>query len=278
MNIKAKVGAGLLGLGILGTVTLGLMSFTTIEQGHVGVIYNRNGGVEDQTLSQGMHFVSPLKRVTEYPVALETVTFEKLQLATKDGKPLTIDITFNYMNEPDKVVDIFNKFKGAKPEVIEDTFLQSRVKESALAVTSKYTILEIFQNRETIKMEIAKKFTEDVKPHGFIVKDFVLGTPVPDTKTQEAIQRVVDAQQELEALKVETEKAKQEALRKKEIAQGEAEAMLIKAKAEAEANRIVSQSLTPELINKQFIEKWEGKMPQTYVDGDSSGIIINPKK
>jgi prohibitin 1 len=266
------------GLGVF-LVIIGIFaSLVQIKQGHVGVIYNRNSGVEHETLPEGMHFISPLKKVTEYPVAVETVEFKSIPLSTKDGKPLSVDFTFNYKNDPTQVVDIFKKFKGAKPEVIENTFLRSRLKESALSVTSKYTILEIFQNRDKIKVDILKKFTKDVRQHGFIIEDFVLGTPIPDAQTQQAIQRVVNAQQELEALKIETEKAKQEAERKKVQAQGEAEAMLIKAQAEAKANQIVSKSLTPALINKMYIENWDGKMPSTYVTGGSNGMIINPTK
>jgi prohibitin 1 len=248
------IGAGILGLSIFVGIVIFFMSLTTIEQGHVGVVYNRNGGVEEQTLPQGMHFVSPMKRVTEYPVALETVEFKEVSLATKDGKPLNIDINFNYMNDPEEVVNIFNKFKGAKPKTIEDTFLLARAKESALAVTSKYTILEIFQKREEIKTEISLSFTEDLKAYGFIASDFVLGTPVPDASTAQAIQAVVDAQQALEALKIEKQKAQEIAEKQLIEAQGIANAEIEKARGTAEANRLLQQSITPELLQKMEME------------------------
>jgi prohibitin 1 len=275
MDTKRLIGAVVIGGAVLLGGGLFAASLTQIEQGHVGVVYNRNGGVEPQTLGQGMHFVSPMKRVTEYPVALETVEFKDVQLATKDGKPLTISMSFNYMNDPAKVVDIFNKFKGAEPDTIVDTFIRSRVKEAALSVTSNYTILEIFQNREKIKVDIAKRLTEDLKKHGFIVADFVLGTPVPDESTAKAIQAVVDAQQQLEALKIETEKAKQEALRKQEVAEGEAKAKIIQAEAEAKANRIVSQSLTPELLKKM---EMEARMKHGWVEIQGANAVVTQNK
>ena len=276
--MKSK-GSGLgwaIGIGaviLVGVIVL-FMSFTSISQGHVGVVYNKNGGVESKTLGQGMHMISPLKKVTEYPVALETVEFKDVQLATKDGKPLSIDMTFNYMNEPSKVVDIFNKFKGAKPEVIEDTFLRSRLKESALSITSKYTILEIFQNREEIKVAIDKAFTEDVAKYGFIADDFVLGTPVPDKNTQTAIQSVVDAQQKLEALKIETQQAKESAEKQRVEAEGKAQAEIAEAKGTAEANRLIQKSITPELLKKM---EMEARLKHGWVEIQGANAVVSDK-
>jgi len=272
---KRSIGAISLGVIIVIVGIILLMSMETIQQGHVGVIYNRNGGVESKTLGQGTHFISPLQRVTQYPVALETVEYTDVQLATKDGKPLTVDMTFNYMNDPDRVVEIFNKFKGAKPSVIEQGFIFSRIKEAALSVTSKYTILEIFQNREAIREEIAKKFTEDMKEQGFTVTDFVLGTPTPDENTAKAIQAVVDAQQALEALKIETQKAKEIAEKKYIEAKGEADAAIERARGEAEANRILSQSITPELLKKM---EMEARIQHGWVEVQGAGAVVTTKE
>ena len=54
-------------------------------------------------------------------------------------------------------------------------------------------------------------------------------------------------------------------------AEAEAETIRIKAQAEAEANRIVSESLSPEVIENKKIEKWDGKLPQ--VQGDADPLI-----
>lgn len=271
---KRILGAVGIGGAVLVAGVLTLMSMVTIDQGHVGVVFSRNGGVVNTTLGQGTHLVSPIAKVTEYNVSLTTRTFDDLQLATKDGKPLTISMSFNYMVEPTKVVEIFNKFKGASPEVIENTFIRTRLVDAALSVTSKYTILEIFQNREQIKLEIAKLFTDDLKQHGFIVDNFVLGTPVPDENTKKAIQRVVDAQQELEALKIETEKAKQEAERLKTESEGKAQAAIAEAKGQAEANRLMQQSITPELLKKM---EMEARLKHGWVEIQGANAVVTSK-
>jgi prohibitin 1 len=267
---------------ILGAITfvflvVGYFSVTTtINQGHVGVVYSRGHGVEDETLGQGLHLVYPWKRVTEYPVSTETVEHGGLSLATKDGKPLKVDITYDYYNNVDKLPYIYNKFKGQKPEAIEDSWLKARLRDSALEVTSKYTILEVFQNREQIKTEIQKDFQNNVKEHGFVIETVVFGTPKPDKNTQKAIQTVVDAQQELEKLKIDKKKATEVAEKKQIEAKGEADAKIIKATGEAKANKVVSDSLTPILLEK--MDK-EARMKHGWVEiQGAGGVIVDPNK
>lgn len=260
--------------GSIVLLATGWFSFTeTINQGHAGVVYSRGNGVQQETLGQGLHFVSPFVRITEYPVSTETVTYKNLSLATKDGKPLSVDITYDYLNNVEKLPYIYDKFKGQKPEAIEDTWLKSRLRDSALEVTSKYTILEVFQNRESISKELEEVFINNVKEHGFIVENVVFGTPVADKSTAKAIQAVVDKQQELEALKVEQQKAEVEAETKLVEARGIAEAKIEKAKGEAEANRLVEKSLTEDVLKKMYLDKWDGKLPT--VSSEGAGVITN---
>lgn len=275
LSPRKLVGGGIVAVGLIGTLMFGAMTTEKVSQGHVGVVYSAGDGVEEKLLDEGWHFfIPPWKKVTEYPVALETVQYDKISLATKDGKPISFDMTFNYMNETSKVDDIFTKFKGAKPEAIEDSFLLSRAKESALSVTSKYTVLEVFQKREEIKTEISQKFTEDLAKHGFIVSDFVLGTAIPDENTATAIQRVVDAQQNLESMKIETQQAREKAEKAKVEAQGVADALIIEAEGRAKANKMITESLSDNVIEYEYIKKWDGVEPTTKVTGSESGVII----
>lgn len=254
LSTKKVVGGAVLAGGLFLASVVGIMSTEKINQGHVGVVYSANGGVEDAVLGEGWEIVAPWKKVTEYPVALETVNYKNLPLATKDGQPIAVEITYNYTNDVSKVVDIYKEHKGAKPESIEDTFLLAQAKDSALEVTSKYTILDIFQKREEIKSEITKIFTERVAKKGFIVSDFVFGTPIPDESTKKAIQSVVDAQQQLEALKIETSKKDEVAKQQLIEAKGLAEAKVENARGTAEANALIDASLTPNVLKKMELE------------------------
>jgi prohibitin 1 len=273
-------------LGTVVVLIVGWFSFTeTIDQGHVGVVYSRSHGVEKDTLGQGLHFVNPTKRITEYPTSTETVT-SKETVSTKDGKTLDVKVTYEYHNDPTKVADVYNKFRGQAPEAIEASWLKARLNEATLQVTSSYSVLEVFQNHEKIRAEIQDVFKGDIKQYGFEVEKVNFGTPIPDAQTQNAIQQVVNAQQGLEQLRIEKEKATLQAEKAKieadgkaqaqvSQAKGDAESILLKAEATARANKEIQASLTPAILENNKISKWNG-VNSTTILGDQ-GVNINTK-
>ncbi|MCY7948051.1 prohibitin family protein [Bacillus atrophaeus] len=275
VSVKTKVGAVVVGAVIVTGAILGAMSIEPISQGHAGVVYNRSHGVEEKALGQGWHLVSPFERVTEYPVSTETVKVDKFNVQTKDGKPLTVELSYDYSNSLEKLPYIYNKFKGQDSETIQSGWLQTRIKKATLNVFSRYSVLEVFQHQGNINAEIEKEFRKTVEEHGFIIDSVTLGAPTPDKKTSQAIQAVVDAQQKLEQLEIEKKQTKVQAEKDIEKAKGESEAKRITAEGEAKANEILRKSLSDEIVNYKAIEQWDGKLPQ--VTGDSTPMITIPK-
>ncbi|HDR3895388.1 MULTISPECIES: prohibitin family protein [Bacillus] len=258
--MKKKIGAIIVGIGLVIVVGLTAMSVKVIEQGHAGVVYNRSTGVEKETLGQGWHLVSPFKRVTEYPVSTETVRVKNFNVQTKDGKPLAVSVSYDYANELEKLPKIYNKFKGQSPYVIENGWLQTRIKKATLHVFSNYSVLEVFQHQGEINAAIEKEFRGMVDDTGFMVDSVTLEAPKPDENTAKAIQGVVDAQQQLEKLEIEKKQAIVAAERDIEEAKGK-----------AQANEILKQSLSPEIVEMKKIEKWDGKLPQ--VSGGATPFV-----
>lgn len=276
MSSKFVVGSAVVGGIILAIVIALVMSITVVPQGHAGVVYKRSSGVQDTTLNQGWRVVSPMDRVTAYPVSTETVTVAPFNVQTKDGKPLVIEMQYDYSNQLEKLPYIYNKFKGQDADTIEAGWLQSRVKKASLNVFSKFSVLEVFQKQGEINAEIQKSFTELVEEHGFSVDSLTLGAPQPDENTMAAIQAVVDASQKLEQLEIEKEQAKAEAEKRKETALGEAEAIRIKSEADAKANKLLQASLSEGLVEYKALEKWDGKLPS--VTGGSTPMITLPNE
>lgn len=271
---KFKIGAIVVGVVIVISLILTPFFIETIGAGHAGVVYNRNGGLEQQTLGQGWHVVSPMKRVTEYPIATETVRYEDVTIGSKDGKPIKTTLGYNYHIDLAKLPDIFNKFCGAKSGTIEDGFLKSRLTEMAKEVTTKYTVLEILGEKSAeVSMKIQEKFAEDVKEIGFIIEAVTFTPPIPDEQTQKAIQAKVDAQQKLEQEKVELEKAKVIADKQRVEAQGNADKALIEAEGRSKANKLLQQSITKELIQYEIAKKWDGVLPK--VSSSGSDMMLN---
>ena len=92
-----------------------------IPAGYVGVVYNMNGGISDRTLPQGFHVISPTQNVTTYSIGIEQSYLtaskdgdssedESFEVPSNDGKGLTVDMTFTYRYDADRVADTFTRF------------------------------------------------------------------------------------------------------------------------------------------------------------------------
>ena len=272
---KFKIGAIVAGVFLVIALFIVSMLVVKIPNGYVGVVYSANGGVQDETLPQGWHMIGFFDKVIEYPIRLQTVEYHDVPSASSDGKNLTIQsISFNYQVEPDKVVQAFNTFGAIPISQIEESYLRTRLADATRKAISKYTVIDIYGEKSSnAATDIQTIFSENIKSLGFNVSDLTLGVPTPDTKTQEAIDQRVQASQELERKTTELEIAKKEAERKRVEAQGQADAKVIEAEGVAKSNELVKQSLTSELIQKQWIDKWNGQVPT--VNGGNEGLILD---
>ncbi len=268
-----------------------------IPAGYVGVIYNMNGGISDKTLSQGFHLISPTQKVTTYSIGIEqsyltsgsdgdSENDESFEVPSNDGKGLTVDMTFTYRYDADNVANTFTRFKGQSGKEVKNTFIKPNIMSWTKEVTAKYSVIDLLgDKRASLNSELTDYLKEKFEPYGIVIESVSLINIDPDDETRSAVQKKVNAQQDLELAKIEqqtanvnAEKEKEVAITKanqeKETAQIEAEAKLIQAQAEAESNRLIAQSLTPELIEKQKYEKWDGKLP-TVQAGSTSSIIVD---
>lgn len=304
---KGSIGAILLALLIFGGLLLCLACTEKIPTGYVGVVYNMSGGVDGEVLSQGFHIVSPTKKVTTYSVGLEQSYLssedvgdspkdESFNIPTSDGKTVRVNLEFSYRFDSERVAETFTMFKGKSGESIKETFIKPKVMAWTQEVSAKYPVTDIFGDKRTaINAELDIYLREKFAPYGIII-DTVNFTDISvDNETAAAIQKKVNAQQELELANIEAETAKIQAQKDKEVArvqaekdkevaaikaeqkivtaEAEAQALLIAAEAEAEANREIAASLTTQLIEKIKYERWNGQMPK--VSGGSAIVSID---
>lgn len=269
---------------------------TKIPTGYVGVVYNMNGGVDGEVLRQGWHIVSPTKKVTTYSVGLEQSYLtsedkgdspkdESFSIPTSDGKTVRVNLEFSYKFDESRVSDTFTLFKGKKGEDIKDDFIKPKVIAWTQEVSANYPVTDIFGDKRTaINAELDTYLREKFDQYGIII-DTVNFTDISvDSETAAAIQKKVTAQQELELANIEAQTAKIQAEKDKEVAQiaaekaiieaeAKAEVVRINAEAEAEANREIAASLTPQLIEKIKYEQWNGVMPK--VSGGTAIVSID---
>lgn len=282
---KGKMGAAILAAVIIVGLFCVVKCTDRIPAGYVGVVYNMNGGVDGEVLTQGWHIVSPTKKVTTYSIAIEQSYLtseekgdskddESFSIPTSDGKTVRVDLEFSYRFDEARVAETFTMFKGKSGETIKDTFIKPKIVAWTQEVSANYPVTDIFGDKRTeinaaLDTYLRKKFDQ----YGIIIDTVNFTNISVDDETAAAIQKKVTAQQEMELANIEAQTAKIQAEKDKQVAQIQAEALQISAEAEAKANQKIAASLTPELIQKQKYEKWDGKLPT--VSGADTIIKVN---
>lgn len=301
------VGGIVLAIVLVVVIILALMCTARVPTGYVGVVYNMNGGVDGEVLTQGWHLVAPTKKVTTYSIGIEQSYLtaedkgdspkdESFSIPTSDGKTVKVNLEFSYRFDEERVASTFTMFKGKSGEEIKDTFIKPKIIAWTQEVSANYPVTDIFGDKRTqINAELDVYLREKFDPYGIII-DTVNFTDISvDAETAAAIQKKVNAQQELELANIEAETARVQANKDREVARIQAEkdkevatikaeqeiiaaeanaqALLIAAEAEAEANRKIAASLTAELIEKLKYEQWNGELPK--VSGGNSIVGID---
>lgn len=230
---------------------------TTIPAGHTGVV-TTFGKVSETVLQEGINVKMPWQQVHKINNKIT-----KLEVATqafsKDLQTVSTVVAVEFRVDKSKSYSIYKEVG----ENYKDVIITPAVNEVLKAISSKYTAEESVTNRAVISEGIVDELNKKLNDIGITIAD----VNIIDFDFSEAYISAIENKQVAEQ---ELLKAKTEAERKKVEAQGEADALKIQAEAQAEANRILSKSITDNLVEYKKIEKWDGKMP--YATG-SNAII-----
>jgi regulator of protease activity HflC (stomatin/prohibitin superfamily) len=256
----------LIGVATFFTLTFLFFSCERIDAGHVGVKVNQYGdnkGVDDVVAVTGMVFYNPFTTaIYEFPTFIQHKEYKgenSFVVNSKDGSEFSVSPIMNYSVQRDKVPSIFSKYRRPL-EDIEEGFLKTAVYDAFRLATNKYTADELISNRAVFEVEVRRLLDGQLLKEGFIINQFTSNLIYPETfkKSIEAKNNAVQA-----ALRAENEVKTAEAQAKIKVAtaEGNAQAMLTSAKAEAESNRMKQVTLTPLLLQLEYINKWDGKLP-----------------
>jgi regulator of protease activity HflC (stomatin/prohibitin superfamily) len=271
-QLKFKKMFKTIGASIVGFILLVVLfnSCERVDAGHVGVkvnLYGDNKGVDDVVAVTGMVFYNPITtKIYEFPTYIQHKEYRKTEdgdnsfiVNSKDGSEFSVSPIMNYSVQREKVPAIFAKYR--RPLVdIEEGFLKTAVYDAFRLATNKYTADELISNRAIFEVEVRRLLDGQLLKEGFVINQFTSNLIYPETfkKSIEAKNNAVQS-----ALRAENEVKTAEAQAKIKVAtaEGNAQAMLTSAKAEAEANRMKQQTLTPLLLQLEYINKWDGKLP-----------------
>jgi len=255
---------------ILGLVVLVIIwilqpfSYENIDAGNVGIkinLYGSDRGVDNITIVTGRVWYNTwTTKIVEFPTFTQSVDYEPFVVTTKDAAEFSVDPKLNYHINPQRVPQIYRQYRKSLQE-IEQQFMRNTVYDAYRIVANSFTSDSVMSNRERFEDRIQTILTKNLGKDGFIYDQLTSAISPPASLRQMIDEKNASIQARLKA-ENEAKQAIAEAQVTKAKAEGAAAALLVKARAESEANRLRQLSLTPLLIQQQMIEKWDGKLPQ----------------
>lgn len=227
---------------IIFAVILLAKSAITIGSGEAGVLYRTFGGgvvTDEPPLGEGFHLVAPWNKVIVYEVRQQEL-FEKMKVLSSNGLEIQIDASAWYQ----PITPDLGKLHQEKGENYLERIIQPAIRSAARSVVGRYTPEQLYSSkRDAIQEEIyaeTKKILDRqyVQLNEVLVRDVTLPATIKD-----AIERKL--KQEQESLEYEFRLV---------TAQKEAERQIIEAQGKADANRILSASLTDKILSDKGIE------------------------
>lgn len=272
MNNKSTKKTGFVGgtafaIIIAFTIVASFLLAKRIPTGYEGVVFLMNGGVQDNTIREGWHIISPTKKVKLFTIGNEQLLLTKderegskgddsFKVSTADDASIAISFQMSYRFRQDILVDTYKKFKGMDGEKIVESRVKPVLKSKVSEVTTNYSMMDIYSGNRS---EINDKLTNYLgnafsNEYGIEVLDASIIDVHPDKKLKQAIDNRVTALQKKQQAQAEQETVKVEAETKMIQAKNEANIKVTEANAKAKANEILSKSISENLIKMKEAE------------------------
>lgn len=281
---------------LLTTVGAGVVFIEPFDTGVVVTPLVR-GGMRPQALFAGIHWIVPfIERVERYPISRRTFTMARtpsegenqgdftVEARTSDGQRIFADSSVIYQLHPDRILDIHRIWQNRYEADLIHPQTRGTIRDSV----SQYRVEEVLSSK---RFEMAAQITENLRSvleeNGLTLIDFVLrDITFTEEYAQSVEQKQIAEQLALQAAFVVAQR-KQEAEQARQVAQGQAdaaviaakgaaEARLIEAQAEAQANQLLSQSLTPTLLQYQYILRLAPGVQTIFIPSGNQFILPLP--
>lgn len=221
--------------------------FVVVNAGQRGVLM-QFGKVQDAVLDEGLHVIIPIvNTVQKLSVRVQNQQISA-EASSKDLQDVYTDVALNWHIIPNEANVIFQQI--GDEQAIIDRIINPAVEEVLKAIMAKYTAEEIITRRGEVKAGVDLLLTERLMPYHIGVDDISLVHVHFSNRFRDAVEAKQIAEQD-------AKRAEFVALR----ATKEAEAKVNLARGEAETQRLLKDNLTPELLQKQAIDKWNGSLP-----------------
>ena len=268
--VRVFIAAGCAAVAALAMLIGGIKIMDQTEVGIVKVF-----GKVDHTISGGLNFVNPISDTVEVMDLRVHVREAAFASYTKDAQPLTASIEYQYEPIAAQAMNIVAQYGSY--EIMEQK-LSAAVEERAKIVFARYSAMPLLENRSTLSTQVQ----EEVRELEALFPVNFTQVVVKDIDFSDAFEAAVEAKMQAEQNALRAENEKQEAITRaemeREVARVEAEAAVLAAEGEARALEITREALEnmPDTwIAQQYLEKWDGKLPQFITDG-GAGVMLTP--
>ena len=272
---------------VIGAVLLLMMvpsMFVYINPGNVGIVIHKlGGGVDRHPLGQGLHFRNPLTTgIEEYPVFMQTLVLtrgpgegsennDEINVNSIEGQPVSLDVSLSFELDASKTPNLYTTFR-TDIEHIQHGYVKQAIRQALQEVVGSEPIADMLGPKKAEVVARAQNLIASrLAPYGFMVKQFTINEIRAPAEVMAAIntknvmpQQALTAQNELQKNMY---NAQGDSIR----ASGRAKAILTEAQAQAQANQLLSQSITPTLVQYEMTKKWNGQMPQ--VTGGATPLL-----
>jgi regulator of protease activity HflC (stomatin/prohibitin superfamily) len=244
-------------LVVLGILVLVLFrTFSIVPAGHVMVL-DVFGLVNPNELEPGLNFpVNPLAQRIEIDIRTKE-TKEKIVVPTREGLMAGLDVSLLFHVDPTKADELYKTVGTQFRDVIIQPMLRNVVRD----VIAEFSSEDLYsQNRQKISLEIDQRLKVRYTERGITLESVLLRDVILPSEVTSAIEQKIKAKQQAEQMKYVLQKEQSEAERKKIEAQGI-----------ADAQKVISESLTPEYLQWRYITTLEG-----LVDSPNTTFVITP--
>lgn len=255
--------------GLLSIIPLGLLVFVqsicVIPSNTVGVKYSALHGTSKDTLKEGVHLVTPfVDKIYKIDTTVQERTDDNVSVQTKDAQWAKMQVNVKYEVSKSNAFKVYKQYKTM--DALKDNIIGNYAQNAMNEVCSNYNIIDLLGDKRN---EIINKATDILKQNlekeGVTLKMLTIKDLDAGKKIEKAISDEAVAKKQVETAKQKQEKARTEA-----------ETKLIEAEGEANANEVKTKALTPEVLQEQWINKWDGKLPNV-TDGNTMIGLDNLK-
>jgi regulator of protease activity HflC (stomatin/prohibitin superfamily) len=249
----AKVPARLTGYGLMagGIAVAGMSAVILVDVGEVGVKHFL-GSVDPIPLEQGVHMVNPLASIEKMSIREQDFpidgSVERIEAQTSEQLNVHLEISILYRIDGANAPDLYQRI-GSERQITSRIVLNA-VRNGVRDAVATKSINEIFSpNRREVANDMKREIQAKAGDRIEVLDVFVRDVQAPP-RVREAIEEKLQREQQVAAERFQTE-----------IIQERARQQAEEAKGIAEAQKIISEGLTPEYLTFYYIEQL-GQMPE----------------